>query len=166
MATELQFIKSASANGDATVSVTDCFSANYDVYKIVINNVVNTGGASAFLRFIDSGGSTITASDYDRAVQGLYSIHSSSSSKGNSTSISSLAFYQTTGGGLVCYVYNPFSSSDYTFVSGQSSYLEINYLAGTKFIGVLKQSASMTGFSLNLTGQTFTTMNISVYGVK
>ena len=162
----LKFIKSVSANGDATVSVTDCFSANYDVYKIVINNVVNTGGASAYLRFIDSGGSSITASDYDRAVYGLYSIHGYSESKGNNTSISSLAFYQTTGGGLVLYCYNPFSASDYTFVTGQAAYLEINYLAGTKFIGALKQTASMTGFNLNLTGQTFTTMDISVYGVE
>ena len=32
----LEFIKSASGSSVSSLSVTDCFSANYDVYKIVL----------------------------------------------------------------------------------------------------------------------------------
>ena len=36
MATELQFIKSASGSGVSSLSVTDCFSEKYDVYAMTI----------------------------------------------------------------------------------------------------------------------------------
>ena len=167
MATNLEFIKSASGSGVSTVSVTDCFSSNYDVYKIVINNVDNTGATSAFIRMLDSGGSEISASDYDRAYLGMYSAHSFAEGRNTGqTSFTSVGFYNgSTGGGAVYYVYNPFSSS-YTFLQGQVSYFETSYSSGIKYIGVLKQSASMTGFNINLTGQTFDSIDISVFGVK
>ena len=60
MATNLQFIKSVSGTSSATVDVTDCFNANYDVYKVTIHNKEIT--ASAFnqnLRLLDSGGTVI-----------------------------------------------------------------------------------------------------------
>ena len=37
MATNLQFIKSVSGTSVNTLSVTDCFSADYDVYYVSVN---------------------------------------------------------------------------------------------------------------------------------
>ena len=168
MAGNLEFIKSATGSSVSSLSVTDCFSDKYDVYKIVINNVDITGATSAFIRMLDSGGSEISASNYDRAFLGMFSNQAFAESRAtNTTSFSSVGFYDaSTGGGAVYYVYNPFSSSSYTFLQGQVSYFETSYSTGTKYIGVLKQSASMTGFNINLTGQTFDSIDISVFGVK
>ena len=68
MAGSLEFIKSATGSNVASVSVTDCFSAKYDVYMVSITkwNYVNSS-VVAGMRFIDSGGSVISDSEYDHA---------------------------------------------------------------------------------------------------
>ena len=41
MATNLQFIKSQDVvNGSLTFEMTDCFNANYDVYKIIFSGMI------------------------------------------------------------------------------------------------------------------------------
>ena len=62
MATNLEFIKSASGSGVSSLSVTDCFSADYDVYFVQVAKSLNSVEANLDIRFIDSGGSIISAS--------------------------------------------------------------------------------------------------------
>lgn len=167
MSDNLQLIKSVTGSGVSTVSVTNCFTDKYDVYKIVIKDADVTGAASAFIRMLDSSGSEVSAADYDRAYLGIYSAHGFSQGRNTGqTSFSSLGFYDgSTGGGGVFYLYNPFEAV-YTFIQGQVSYFETSYSSANKYIGALKQAASMTGFNINLTGQTFDSISISVYGVN
>ena len=55
-----------------TVSITDVFSADFDIYKIVISGLTdqdtNVANEINGIRLINSGGSVITSSDYDYAV--------------------------------------------------------------------------------------------------
>ena len=39
MATNLEFIKSASGTSVSSLTVTDCFNADYDVYKVYITKM-------------------------------------------------------------------------------------------------------------------------------
>ena len=67
MAGSLEFIKSASGTSVSTIDVTNCFSNTYDVYAFSIAKIVSTGSGYINLRFLDSGGTVITTSNYDYA---------------------------------------------------------------------------------------------------
>jgi len=67
MATNLQFIKSASATSVSSLQITNCFNANYDVYKVVIDND-NGSNNDLFIRVINDSGTVISSgSKYDYA---------------------------------------------------------------------------------------------------
>ena len=67
MATNLEFIKSASGTQVSTLDVTDCFSDKYDVYKIIFNGT-NTDTAGIYSAFRVIVGGTAQASGYDNAT--------------------------------------------------------------------------------------------------
>jgi hypothetical protein len=67
------------------------------------------------------------------------------------------------------YVYNPFSSSSYSFANLQSSgIIATNQSRTRKAIGVLKQTASMTGFQIyqSTSSINITTGSIRTYGLR
>ena len=172
MAGNLEFIKSETITTSvSSLDVTDVFSADYDVYKIVTNEISTTGTATtgAKIRLINSGGSVVIASDYDYAYLSMTSGSAFVEVKStNNTFVEEffgLGYQSPQTAGSVTYCFNPFSSSSYTFFVNQST---SGSLRGTKNISVLKQSASMTGFQLlDSTGaRPFGSGKISVYGVK
>ncbi len=169
MATELQFITSASGTSVAEVNVTDCFSANYDVYKIVINNFQTSSADNLAIRMINSSGTIVTDSNYDKATQVLRSYNTFQSDRFTNISL----FFQmgdnnanTTGIGETIYIFNPFSSSSYTFLNQQEASVISSGFKGYKAIGVLKQAVSMTGISFLTNGTSTMDFNASIYGVK
>jgi hypothetical protein len=168
----LEFIKSAEITSSvSTFNIEDCFSANYDVYKIVTNEISTTGTATtgAKIRLINSSGSVVTASNYDYAYLSMTSASAFVEVRStNNTFVEEffgLGYQSPQTAGSVTYCFNPFSSSSYTFFVNQST---SGSLRGTKNISVLKQAASMTGFQLlDSTGaRPFGSGKISVYGVK
>ena len=170
MATELQFIKSASGTSVSSLSVTDCFSADYDVYFVEVSKSLNTIETNLDIRFIDSGGSIISASEYDYATLQLNSntTFGERRSTGN-TKISRLITFggdeQKTGGTGYTYVFNPYDSSSYTFTQGASQTIQGTTFVGDKQIGVHKSAEQITGIAL-IPGSGTTTLIINVYGVK
>ena len=111
MATNLQFIKSASGSSVTSLEVTNCFSANYDVYAFAITKVDATSDGNMDLRFIDSGGSVISGAEYDYANFQLLSYSSFSEGRGiGSTNINDIMRRDTDtekNGGGFHYVINP-----------------------------------------------------------
>ena len=70
MATNLEFIKETITTVDrqTSVSLTDCFSDQYDVYAIIVNaQTYNATAEQLDVRLIDSSGSVISDSEYDYA---------------------------------------------------------------------------------------------------
>ena len=174
MATELQFIKSASASSVSSLSVSDCFSANYDVYKVILNDVEATNSNSiSRLRFLDSGGSVISANEYDFAALNLAAATSFAERRDvGQTYIDRLGTQHTgliDGGTAVIYIYNPFDSSSYTFAQFQgmaraNTGSVTGY--GVKGIGVHKSAEQLSGLNILISAGTFDTIKITVYGVK
>jgi hypothetical protein len=170
MATNLEFIKSAKVTSStATLNITDIFSAKYDVYKITIANTHCSGLSDNFsARLIDSGGSQIIT-NYDYAGQIMYSYSAFGQNKStgqNRWQRINISGAVTRMGGLVMYVFNPFSST-YTFQISQSSNYDGSGLQGYKNIGVNKNATSCTGISFfDNGGLTIEQSNINVYGVK
>ena len=169
MAGNLEFIKSASGTSVASLDITNCFSADYDVYAFAITKVDATSDGNMDLRFIDSGGSVISDAEYDYANLQLISYAAFGEGRGTgSTNINDIMRRDTDtekNGGSIHYIFNPYDSSSYTFYQGQSGgAVAASGLIGTKAIGVHKVAEQITGFQLY--GATFDTLEVVVYGVK
>ena len=170
MATNLEFIKSASGTNVRSIDVTNCFSADYDVYKIVIHNVKGyqvSGNRLLDMRVIDNAGTPLPYSNYDFAVLNLDSGAVFSESRViNTQLIGRLYSYNTSTslGAVTLYIINPNDSNSYTFALYQSSgWLGKGY--GAKGIGVHKVAQQITGVHF-ITNADNMDINISVYGVK
>tara|TARA_A100001391_G_scaffold140070_1_gene98110 strand:+ start:1193 stop:1714 length:522 start_codon:yes stop_codon:yes gene_type:complete len=165
----LEFIKSASGSSVTTLDVTNCFTSKYDVYVFSIDKVDAQAGGYFNLRFLDSGGTVISASEYDYANLIMLAYSSFVENKATAdTGIERIMRKSATSeenGGGYHYVFNPNDSSSYTFYLGQSggSVISGSGLVGLKSIGVHKSAEQITGFQLY--GATFDTLEVSVYGL-
>jgi len=160
------------ASGVTSVNITDVFSADFDIYKITSQAVCNTTTSIGVkLRFINSSGSVITASNNDSALLAMYTY--SAFGEGRSTNIDSFnAFFGTMdsspeGANAVNYIFNPYSSSSYTFGLSQQFCVQNGNEFARKYISVLKQTASMTGFQASVATQSFGTGTVfRTYGLR
>ena len=165
----LRLINETTASNVANVSVTDVFSADFDIYKITI--LQDTGaGNSVKTQLINSSGSTITTSNYTYAQYQMRS-NTSFSDADRSTSTDSMRIFLqgTNDGGTTMYIFNPFSSSSYTFGLAQQSL----YYGGAgipqmsmKTIGALKLTTSCTGIKFTPITPNFTDFDCKIYGLR
>ena len=138
----------------SNVDVTDVFSADFDIYKITTSGftTVSTTNTDLDGRFINSSGSVISSSSYDTTHLNQKAETSFSSTRQtNQTEISSIfgsADDSPEGSGTVIYIFNPFSSSSYTFGLFQVSSNFSGVHRSRKGITVLKSTASITGFRI------------------
>ena len=158
MATELQFIKSASADNVSSLTVTDIFSANYDVYEVFIrgNGSQNVGSLSA--EFLDSGGSDIGQSNYDYAILRMHPFEAFSNVNGTNGNSFEFAYTGSSDKdfGAKITVFNPFSSSSYTFANIQSM-----SITGEKAIVVATVTTSAVSMKF-YANQNYTPVDVSV----
>jgi len=175
MATSLQFIKSASGSGVSSLDITDCFSADYDVYYLSITKIdQSSNGTFVYHRLLDSSNVAISDSSYDQAIS-ILSSNGGTFSEYKTISQSSgfgIAGYGMRdiedGMGNSAYIFNPYDSSSYTFFTAQSSFI-LNAgtaMEGYKTISVLKSAEQCNGIQLNAGVGDFTNIKATVYGVK
>jgi len=174
MATSLQFIKSASGNIVTSLNITDCFSANYDVYYLSITKIdQSSNGTFVYHRLLDSSNVAISDSSYDQAILILSSGGAFSEYRTtNQSSGFGIAGYgmrdSEDGMGNGAYIFNPYDSSSYTFFTAQSSFI-LNAgttMEGYKTISVLKSAEQCNGIQLNAGVGDFTNIKATIYGVK
>ena len=172
MAGNLEFITSSEVTSSVTsYSLDNIFSADYDVYQIVLRNFTYTSTATWInLRFLDSGGSVISTANYDWAMLNMNAGGAFAEYRGtNATNITYSGNYTSSssqGNTQVLTVYNPFDSGSYTFTNSQDCQFSTNIM-GNRKIGVLKIAGTHRGINLDtLNANAFNTGKISVYGVK
>ena len=158
-------------DGVTTFSATDVFNADFDIYKITINNLSHNSGSPAQIsyRVINSSGSVVTASNYDSAVHQQKSDASFSEKRGsneNDTQLMGYADISPEASGFVIYIFNPFSSSSYTFILSQNATAVSGAFYGQKGIAVLRQASSITGFQIIASSNTLDSGNMKVYGLR
>ena len=173
MATNLQFIKSVSgASTSSSLSITDVFSEKYDVYLVTYECVTNTSSPKGVnLRLINSSDTIITNSNYDYAILQQYThqsfvVHQDT----NQTNFPALLHYADLppeGSKGKFEVYNPFSSSEYTYITQQGVGAHNGQEAAFKGIAVLTETTSCTGFNVYLSSTELDVgTEFNVYGVK
>jgi len=173
MATNLEFIKSASGTSVSALDLTDCFSADYDVYYLSISKLdQNSVSNEVKINFLDSGGSQITSANYDQATLVLKSNTTFSESRNTGLTFDFIGYGvrdSEDGIGLGMYIFNPYDSSSYTFYTVQNSYIVLSgaYLEGYKKIGVLKLAQQLSGirFACGNSG-TYDNITVNIFGVK
>tara|TARA_B100000214_G_C23645280_1_gene480326 strand:- start:33 stop:542 length:510 start_codon:yes stop_codon:yes gene_type:complete len=169
MATNLEFINSVSVSGgSSTVNLDNVFSADYDVYKLLITDFKPASSENLFFRLLDSSGSALTGSDYDIATLILRNNASFGEVRVTGAAFWSYGGYvlnsNTQGFGLEMDIYNPFNSS-YTFanltsVNGASADI------GNKNIYCYKQTTSTRGLQFSAALGNLQNLKASMYGVK
>ena len=156
----------------STVSVTDVFSADFDIYKVTCMNFDNSSGAQNIdLKFINSSGSVITSSQYDWAYLRLNDYTGFTEARNtNDSNWENFWGKDDSGSGetqnVVAYFFNPFSSTSYTFGLTQSSNVVNSQLQGTKGIGVLTETSSVTGFQIVFNSSASNNGKIRTYGLR
>ena len=128
------------------------------MYYINFVDLDTSATENLIARFIDSGGSVISDSEYDYAslLQRSYSAFGEEKATGT-TFIGYFSYdEQNAGTGTSMYVYNPNDSSSYTFSMWQTLVVLIGGL-GRKGISVHKSAEQITGINLTASG----TLNIN-----
>ena len=173
----LRLIKqTATASGITSVSMTDVFSSDYDIYKVTVAqttyDVSNTDVIALKLRFINSGGSIVSASNYSSANMMMKADATKDVDKFTNGTYSYagaiIGNYENGGGSH--WIYNPYNSDRFSFVTfeGIGGYdSSNNKMRSMKGIGVLEQQASMTGvnFYSSNASNTFSAY-VTVYGLR
>ena len=181
MAGSLEFIKSqVQSSAVTTFTVTDCFNDKYDVNQILISKTdSSTDNIFLKLNFLDTSDAVITDSTYDiaslRLVAGSSFIEDRFTSQTGFRNLAQFDATASNSAGINIMVFNANDSSSYTFITAQTvtGIPASGLMAGTKYIGVLKNTETVTGLRLgftdsggNLSASAIQNCTVKVYGVK
>jgi hypothetical protein len=162
-----QLLNETSGTNVSSVSITDVFNADFDIYMFTCSQDTAAGNGIYF-RLINSAGSVIS-SNYNYATLQLRSDGAFIENRSTNATYMDSLFQPTADAGNVIYFFNPFSSSSYTFTLGQQS----GYYGAAgiptlvrKGIGVLKETTSCTGFYLQPINGNFTDITVRTYGLR
>ena len=152
----------------SSVNVTDIFSSDYDVYKLVIDDMVSTNGYW-YLRPINSSGSVVASGDNDNATLLLKANASFVEyTGGDTTSIWNTAnICHSSGNNGVFYFFNPYNSSTYTYMIGDDIGYAFSYARPTTNVGVHMLTSRITGLNISQQSSgTFSAGQIRTYGLR
>ena len=162
----LRLINETTASSVSSLTVDNIFSADFDIYKMTIDND-NAGSNVMKMRLVNSSGSIISSANYDYANLQLNASATFGEDKNTNMTEYRGLYEALEGNSAVVYFFNPFSSSSYTFRLHQAqSFYTTNYPRGGKGIGVLKQTSSITGINIFQSGSAFSYLNIRTYGLR
>tara|TARA_B100000214_G_scaffold250323_1_gene183951 strand:+ start:1702 stop:2217 length:516 start_codon:yes stop_codon:yes gene_type:complete len=156
------------SSGVAQVNITDVFTADFEIYKITYEGT-SASACSVELKLINSSGSVISSSNYDNAHLSMTSHTSFTESRGTNQAFMDnfFAINSHTSGVATGYLFNPFSSSSYTFGLFQGdSHNTTPQLWSAKGISVLKQLSSCTGFQVFPNSANLNSAKIRTYGLR
>ena len=162
-------------SGVTTVNVTDVFSADFDIYKVVLENFnVQTANDYFYMKLLNSAGSVVTTSTYDSAALTMYANTTFAEAKATNnpaglwTTTNFLNTTQAEAYESVNYVFNPYSTSSYTFTLCQHGQHYSTNFRATKGTGVEKTLQSITGmqFVVGILGGTLANGTIRTYGLR
>ncbi len=155
----LVYVTSATVGtGVSSVTVSNCFNATYDAYRIVATNV-NSGGTgnSAGLQLTG-----LTTGYYASIVYTLWASSTVVGSNDNNTSLWNFAgSYSSDGLVLCCDIINPFLARPTILANGTYA----SHLGGP-VNGKQTSSTSVTGFTVSTPLNTMTGGQITVYGYR
>ena len=174
----LRLINETTASSVSSVSITDVFSADFDIYQITFNNLVQATSSDTFsyLRFLNSSGSQITTSNQDWAIHVVRAGSTFQESRSTNQATIWHSIYNCVNesdfGGATMYIFNPYSDSSYTFIINQSYFRYDGTSGGTigaegyKQIAVLKATQRVEGIKFYNQVGNFANFDCKIYGLR
>ena len=170
----LEFITQVSGTSIVSLTTPQVFSADYDVYFVNAQWERVTTYPEVYLT--DSSNNVLNHStnddEYDSALLVMKSNDSYADNQQANTYVGwrELGAYVDNvdeGYGMSMYVYNPFDSSSYTFVTAQSASMVSNVLWGGKAAGTFTKAIQCNGLHFgNSSGAACDYIIANIYGVK
>ena len=170
----LRLINETSFSAVSSATVTDIFTSDFDIYKVLVTGLNQNDATQnvASFRLVNTSGSIITASNYDNAQLNIDSY----GSFGEQRSTNQAKLYRFLGNlndepddaNATLYVFNPTSTSSYTFLLQQADSKWTNGFSSFKGIGVLKNTSAVGGinfFSDGTAGKT-NSATVRTYGLR
>ena len=164
----LRLVNETTATSVNTVSITDVFSSDFDVYKMTMV-YDNSAGNVLESRMITQSGSVINSTDYDWAILQLRATGSDQEQNEENDDHWRMSYEGTAGWNVTTYLFNPFSSTEYThFVTESSGYYGGAGLTNInlKGNGVLRKAGSMGGIKFTAVGSTIDDFTCRIYGLR
>jgi hypothetical protein len=146
--------------GVGSVTVSDAFSADYDVYLITVSGGVGSANLGINLTL----GATATGYYSSGFNQGITGATLNATNTNNGTSWTSAVYGSTNALSGQITLDNPFAAKR-TMVSYQARATSNNYFVNQQH-GFLDNNTSYTAFTLTVVGQTVTGGTIRVYGYR
>lgn len=160
-------------SSSSTVNITNVFSADFDVYKIVVSNMTVAGASptGVTMRLINSSGSVITSANYQYGYLSMTDYTTFVETKSSTATYFAEMFgvaYQNSSShnaNGVAYIFNPYSSSLRTYVINETSSGSLRSSKGSYSVPF---TTSITGFQLwdNTTARPFDSGLINTYGLR
>ena len=168
MATNLEFIKNVKGLDNITaLDIDNVFSDKYDVY-FVTHSTGQSSVGYIDMSLLDSAGNQVTTATYDKAHLSMPAGSGFSEYRlvnNDRWARVNYTYQNAIGGTTSYYIFNPYNSSSYTFMTFQNGFESVGTIYGLKGIGVEKTSATRRGFRIRASAS-FSGADISVYGVK
>ena len=164
-------INDFSATNASSLSMTNIFSAEYNVYDIFIDDMDTQELTWIKGRLIDASGNVLSNSVYDESTMELLNHVSFIDSFGvNQTAWTRLmrGYHESFAwGGMKLTIFNPFSSSDYTHAICESTAEQSGSQFGARSTFVYTANTSCTGFQIFPAGSSpMDDIFVKVYGYK
>ena len=171
MPTNLEFITQLTAgSGVSYLDTPDLFSANYDVYFFTITEFDVSADEVFELKLLNSSNSVIESNYYWASLQLKGNTSFNEAENHNRPKIDFIAELDgdiEKNTGISGYIYNPYTSSTYTFGTVQASGMDGSNLFGAKGIWSHQNAEQING--LRIAPQSPVTINnlvVNFYGVK
>ena len=157
----------------ASVTLTG-IDSTYDVYMFVFQKIIASGDSGFYLRVTKDVAGTPTpqtTSNYDRASKRLFSNQAFSNVSSTNADNLDLAIFQSgtaSNGNGVFYLFNFNNSSEYSFITAESSNQDTRgYMSSGQGGGVYTVAEAHNGIHLyNFSTETFTSGRFVLYGLK
>ena len=168
----LRLINETTPTSVSSFQINDVFTDDFNIYKIVISDVDSASTNNwSHMRFVNSSGSLDSLSNYDFANWQFRSYASFGENRNTNQTELQYVFYSSPdiSAGAVIYVFNPTSSSSYTFMIAQSNGFNSASGGGSdgvKYIGVLKNTSIMKGFGFRRASGTYDSLKVRTYGLR
>jgi hypothetical protein len=164
-------VTTATVSGQPTLTVDNCFSANYENYRIVINMTGVSNGNTLLFRLLDSAGAPIVTNYYATAYGQDYATPTSSFATLNSTTSAPLGWLPNVSSAFPISVsmdvFRPFDSSLRTESNGLHTGINSGtaFQAGANFMA-RNATERARGFDLRSGLGTNITGTVRVYGYR
>ena len=164
----LRLINETTGSSVSSLSIPNCFSADYDIYQVQINVSVASGNNNINARLLNSSGSQVSTSTYELAGLNINAFSSFAQDRetGN-TSFHYLTQVLDSNDSAVgnTYFFNP-NNASYTFVLSQQANITGTDFRSRKQTQVEKSTTQATGLYLFTENSGTVNLNVSVYGLR